>query len=143
MVQSAKVSTSARLRQIMDERGLRQVDVLEMAQPYCEEYNVKLSKSALSQFLSGRNEPKQDKLLILAMALDVSEAWLMGLDVPKERTTRPMSPESDPKLRQIAKLSRGLTEDQKDEVLALLIKCLQERRIDDLSRRLKAQREES
>jgi len=66
---------------------MRQVDVLEAAEPYCKKYGVKLGKNALSQYLSGKVEPGQEKLTILGMALGVSEAWLMGYEVPMERYT--------------------------------------------------------
>lgn len=80
-----KVTTSKRLKQIMEERNLKQVDILNMAKPYCDKYGIKLGKSDLSQYLSGRNEPAQKKLAILSLALNVNEAWLMGFDVPMER----------------------------------------------------------
>lgn len=80
-----KESTSDRLKQIMNERNLKQVDILNLSSPYCTKYNVKMNKSDISQYVSGRVEPSQEKLVILGMALDVSEAWLMGLDVSKER----------------------------------------------------------
>lgn len=80
-----KVTTSTRLKQIMEERNLKQVDILNMAKPYCDKYGIKLGKSDLSQYLSGRNEPAQKKLAILSLALNVNEAWLMGFDVPMER----------------------------------------------------------
>ena len=81
-----KVSTTAqRIREIMRERGLRQVDILQMAEPISRKYNIDLTKGNLSMYVTGRVLPGQDKLLILAEALDVSEAWLMGYDVPKER----------------------------------------------------------
>lgn len=79
-----KTTTSQRLKEIMQERRLRQVDILELAKPYCEKYRIKLGKSDLSQFINGKVEPGQWKLSILGMALNVSEAWLMGYDVPKE-----------------------------------------------------------
>ena len=44
-----------------------------------------LSKSTISHYMSGYTKPKSDKLFILARALDVSEQWLMGFDVPMER----------------------------------------------------------
>ncbi len=78
-------STSMRLKEIMDIKGLKQVNIVEMAQPYCKEYNVKLGKNDLSQYVSGKVVPKQNKIYILAKALDVSETWLMGYDVPMER----------------------------------------------------------
>lgn len=82
-----KFTTSQRLKQIMDTRKLRQVDILESAEPFCKKYNIKLEKNALSQYVSGKVEPGQEKLTILGMALGVSEAWLMGFDVPMERYT--------------------------------------------------------
>ena len=75
-----------RLNIIIHEHNLRQADVLEMIKPYCEKYNVRIPRNALSQYFTGKVVPKQDKLAILGMALNVSEAWLMGFDVPRERT---------------------------------------------------------
>lgn len=80
-----KESTSIRLKKIMAERGLKQVDILERALPYCKKHNIKLTKADLSQYVSGKVEPGQLKLSMLGMALDVSEAWLMGYNVPMER----------------------------------------------------------
>lgn len=82
-----KETTSTRLQRILSERGLKQVDVLERAAPYCKEYGIKLNKSDLSQYVSGKVEPGQDKLTVLGLALNVSEAWLMGFDVPMERNS--------------------------------------------------------
>lgn len=78
-------TTASRLKKIMAEKNLKQVDVLEAAKPFCEKYNVKLNKSDLSQFVSGKVVPGQWKLTVLGLALNVSEAWLMGYDVPAER----------------------------------------------------------
>lgn len=44
-----------------------------------------ISKSSLSEYINGKYEAKQDGVYLLAKALDVNEAWLMGLDVPMER----------------------------------------------------------
>ena len=77
-----KQTTSNRLKQIMSERNLRQVDILEMCKPYCKKYDIKLGRNDLSQYVTGKVEPGQKKLTVLGMALNVSEAWLMGFDVP-------------------------------------------------------------
>lgn len=77
-------SVAARLKYIMNQRGLKQVDVLNLARPYCEKYNVKLAKNYLSQYCSGKNEPGKDILNVLSLALDVNPAWLQGFDVPQE-----------------------------------------------------------
>lgn len=44
-----------------------------------------IDKSKISSYMSGRYKAKQDGVFLLAQALNVSEAWLMGLDVPMER----------------------------------------------------------
>ena len=81
-----KESTATRLKQLIADRNLKQVDILEKALPYSKNYGVKLTKSDLSQYVSGKVVPGQEKLTILGLALNVSEAWLMGYDVPMERT---------------------------------------------------------
>ncbi len=78
-------STARRLKKLMEERNLRQVDILNLCQPICAEYGMKMNKSDISQYCSGKNEPLQDKIFILAKALNVSEAYLMGFDVPADR----------------------------------------------------------
>ena len=85
-------NTSERLKQLMKEKNLRQVDILEKCMPFCEQYNVKLGRNDLSQYVNGKVEPGQEKLTVLGKALDVNEAWLMGYDVAKER--KEFSPES-------------------------------------------------
>ena len=82
-----KVETSDRLKQIMDERGLRQRDILEKCKPFCDSFGVKMSRADLSQWISGKSKPRQNKLTILSMALGVSETWLMGYDVDPDVTT--------------------------------------------------------
>ena len=59
----------------MNERNLRQIDILNLTVPYCKKYDVKMNKSDISQYVSGKVEPNQDKLAVLGMALGVNEAW--------------------------------------------------------------------
>lgn len=90
-----KVTTSDRLKQIMKERGLKQADILRMVKPIAKRFgdDVGIGSNALSQYVQGKVLPRQDKLTLLGLALNVSEAWLMGYDVPKERTQPPMKRE--------------------------------------------------
>lgn len=44
-----------------------------------------ISRGSLSQYISGKFSPKQDRIYVLAKHLRVSPTWLMGLDVPMER----------------------------------------------------------
>ena len=93
-----EANTAIRLKEVMEKRNLRQIDILNLTAPYCEKYNIKMNKSDISQYCSGKAEPNQDKLYVLGEALNVSEAWLMGFDVPMERI--------DPELLQLQKESR-------------------------------------
>jgi len=74
--------TADRLKQVMEKENLRQVDILEKCKPFCKQYNVKLGRNDLSQYVSGKVEPGQEKLTILGLALGINEVWLMGYDVP-------------------------------------------------------------
>lgn len=80
-----KATTSDRLHEIMLSRGIRQADIVEACQPFCKKYSIPVSKNDISQYVRGITEPKQDKLTILGLALDVSEVWLMGYNVPQSR----------------------------------------------------------
>lgn len=51
-----------------------------------------IDKSKISSYMSGRYKAKQDGIYLLAKALNVSEAWLMGLDVPMQRITTNIQP---------------------------------------------------
>ncbi len=75
-------TTSERLQYLMQTQNLKQVDILNKCLPICNKYNVKMGRNHISQYVSGKVKPNQDKLSILALALNVNEAWLMGYDVP-------------------------------------------------------------
>ena len=88
MESTERVPVSARLRQIMAERGLKQADILRLVAPYCKTYGEKIGSNTLSEWIAGKYEPNNRKITILAMALNVSEGWLMGYDeFPKNRET--------------------------------------------------------
>ena len=110
-------TTSQRLEQIMRSRNMRQVDILNAAEPYCRKYGIKLGKNDLSQYVSGKVEPGQDKLTILGLALNVSEAWLMGYDVPAEREILPITALSDGRTKEYVQLFELLNDDQKDMII--------------------------
>jgi len=63
-----------RLKEAMASKGLKQVDVLQIA----AQRGQKLGKSQLSQYVSGKTLPRPDMLAFLADALGVSEDWLKG-----------------------------------------------------------------
>lgn len=78
-----KENTAIRLKRIMAQRNLRQIDILNLTKPFCEQYGVKMNKSDISQYCSGKVEPNQDKLFVLGKALNVNESWLMGYGDPE------------------------------------------------------------
>ena len=113
-----KVNTSIRLKQVMSESHLRQVDILERTLPLCAKYDVKMNKSDISQYVSGKVEPNQDKLFVLSLALNVSEGWLMGYDVPKSRSSSMSAfPEQD---RMLLENFHRLSDSQQARLLAYL-----------------------
>ena len=69
-----------RLQEALSIRNLKQVDL-------CERTGI--SKSKISQYVRGDHAPKLETVYLLAKALEVEEAWLMGYDVPMEATNRP------------------------------------------------------
>lgn len=75
---------SERLREIMEIRKLKQVDIIKLCEPIGEEYGIKIGKSHISQYISGKTQPRTDILNVLAKALNVNELWLFGEDVPMQ-----------------------------------------------------------
>lgn len=60
-----------RLKQKMDEKGLKQIELANKAG---------IERSLISSYLSGRYEPKDESLQALARALDCDPMWLIGYD---------------------------------------------------------------
>ena len=112
--------TADRLRDIMTSRNLRQVDILRMCQPYCAKHGVKMNKSDISQYLSGKAEPSQDKLIVLGMALGVQESWLMGFDVPEIKKEPVISDELTATKQELHDFVDGLSETEAAVLLASL-----------------------
>ena len=76
---------SERLKQLMSERNLKQVEILEKSLPYQKELGIKMGKSTLSQYVNGVQSPDQHRIYLLSKTLEVSEPWLMGYDVERKR----------------------------------------------------------
>ena len=117
-----KVATTAeRLKEIMNKNNLKQVDVLEAARPFCEKYNVKLGRNDLSQYVSGKVTPSQKKLTILGLALNVSETWLMGFDVPPNEKSTPVSEDAlSESEKDLIKLFRLVPKESRPLVLSMI-----------------------
>ena len=119
-----KNTTAARLQQVMNERNLKQVDVISLSKVHQKELGVKLGKSALSQYINGKSTPDQEKLVLLARTLGVSEAWLMGYDVPMTKE----QPQPHPNAHDIDEIianammfdGKPLTEDDKRAIRGII-----------------------
>ena len=70
-------TTPKRLQEAMTAAGKKQIELA---------HETGLSHSTISRYLSGTVEPRQAAVIKLAKALDVSEWWLYGYDVPMTRT---------------------------------------------------------
>lgn len=70
------VTFSERLKEAMQANRLKQTELSQM---------TGIDKSLISNYLKGTYRAKQNNLHLLSIALGVSEAWLMGYDVPKDR----------------------------------------------------------
>lgn len=97
-----KYETADRIRQLMEEKNWKQVDIFNNSKPYQEKLGVKLGKSAISQYVNGVQAPDQRRLALLALTFNVSEAWLMGYDVPREREATAETGYSETDLRKMA-----------------------------------------
>lgn len=72
---------SDRLKQAMTACDMKQVDLIRVAQ----EQGMKLGKSHMSQYVSGKTVPRADVMRFLAYTLGVTEEWLAGKDEKEEK----------------------------------------------------------
>ena len=108
-------STSERLQEAMRISNMKQADLARA---------TGLSKGGISNYVTGRYEPKSDIVSKLAKALGVSEMWLWGYDVPMERqnATPPSPSETDLSEgeKAILDLFRRVPEDKQQLVLQMI-----------------------
>ena len=113
MYEERKSNCSERIVTALAIRNMKQSELCEL---------TKIPKSAVSQYIKGAFEPKQDRISIIARALDVSEAWLMGYDVPMGRDKK--IPPNELQLtegeKMVLELFRKIPEDRQAEALELL-----------------------
>ena len=110
-----RVATCAeRIKKALTIKGMKQSDLCRL---------TKIPKSALSQYISGAFEPKQDRIYLMAQALNVNETWLMGLDVPMERQAKKISP-SEAVLSEGEKMWLELYHRVSDDTRETLIKMM-------------------
>ena len=106
-----------RLKKALDYKGVKPIDV-------CEKTGI--PKSAMSYYLSGRSEPKANRLYVIAKALDVSEAWLLGYDVPIDRS------EDQKENDALAELSERIKKDREFRRLIVQISRLNPQQVESI-----------
>ena len=106
-------SCGKRIAKALSIRDIRQADLAQM---------TNIPKSSLSLYLSDAYEPKQDRIFLIAKALRVSEAWLMGYDVPMENEKKdsPNELQLTEGEQKMLELFRLIPVDRQPEALELL-----------------------
>jgi transcriptional regulator with XRE-family HTH domain len=112
-IEIPKESCAARLKKALSVRNMTQSELCQ---------KTKIPKSALSEYIKGLYDPKQDRLLILSEALNVDPVWLMGFDVPMEKEQKKFSPHDalTEGEKVMLELFRQIPEDQQPVVLAMI-----------------------
>ena len=69
-------TTPERLREALSNAKMKQIELSQ---------KTGIDRGTISNYLSGKYEPKSDAINKMAIALNVNEMWLWGYDVPMER----------------------------------------------------------
>ena len=108
-----------RLKSIMKEHKITQTELAN---------RTGIRQSSISDWLNDRYEPKQDKVYIIAKALNVSPAWLLGYDEPSTTQTEGyyVDPETAefaeylrtrPEARLLFSASRGISKEDMEKAV--------------------------
>ena len=84
MYQDPIESCATRIKKALSIRNMTQSELCR---------RTKIATSAMSEYVKGLYDPKQDKIYIMAQALNVDPVWLMGFDVPMEQEDKKISPD--------------------------------------------------
>ncbi len=117
-----KAQLNERLKHAMRSKNMKPVDLAII---------TGIPKSSISYYMSGKSVPKTDRIYLMAKALDVSEAWLLGYDVDVQREAKQKEMDElvemisrikkDPDFRAIALSLHRLDPDQLTAVKNLLL----------------------
>jgi transcriptional regulator, XRE family len=108
-----------RLNSILQKRNLSQADLSKM---------TGIRSSSISDWLNGKYEPKQDKISIIAEALNVSPVWLIGYDDTSSNQSEGyyVDPETAeyaemlrtrPEMRMLFSASRGISKEDMEKAV--------------------------
>lgn len=105
---SEKETCAMRIREALMKRNMTQAELCRI---------TGIGKSAMSQYANGGLVPRQDRTYLIAKALDVSEAWLMGFDVPMEKIA-PASKEESERIKEFSDVFGKLTAEQQALIIS-------------------------
>lgn len=110
-----------RLKSIMKERKITQTELAK---------RTGIRQSSISDWLNDRYEPKQDKVYIIAKALNVSPAWLLGYDenIPTNKQSSNYYLDAEtaeyaemlrtrPEMRMLFSASRGISKEDMEKAV--------------------------
>ena len=95
MKNQIKAELKDRLREALDRAKMRPIELSEA---------TGIPKSMISYYLNGKTKPKADRIYKISQALNINEAWLLGYDVPMNRTAE--QKKNDDLVQVIAKLRK-------------------------------------
>ena len=115
-----KTEFSKRLKTAMKQNGISQSDL---------SFKTGIAPSSISDWLYGRYEPKQDKVFLLASALNVKPSYLLGFtpdEVPSDNNNELDS--LSKKLVKIRKEKEALQQqiDEQTLIVAKMLECMSE-----------------
>lgn len=101
-----------RLKAALTEKGVTQTELSK---------RTGIDKATISHYVSGSYKAKSENLYLIARALDVSEPWLMGLDVPMKRI-EPTANDSELTLddREVMNILSSLSEEKLKQAISYL-----------------------
>ncbi|MFZ2733231.1 MAG: helix-turn-helix transcriptional regulator [Lactococcus raffinolactis] len=103
---------SERLKTALDKRKVKPAELSE---------RTGISKSSISEWISGKYEAKADKIVLIAKALDVNESYLIGLNVPMENNMKDFNKNNnfidDPIITEMLKLMENLDKNSLENIL--------------------------
>lgn len=110
-----KISNSQqRIQELMSYYHLNQTEL-------CNRTGIQ--KSALSNYLNGDREPRQDQISLIVDPFNINPAWLMGYDVPMffpQYEVEYEFPNEDKRARRLIEYYKNVSPDVQDAVELLL-----------------------
>lgn len=95
---------ASRLQRLMEEKGIKQTEL-------CAQTGI--GKSAISEYISGKYEPKQKNIFKIATVLGVEPSYLMGINSEKSNSSLPPLTDKDERniQKKLSSIIEGLAPD--------------------------------